>query len=69
MKRKESYFIFIKDIKKFSKATKENNKPVKANITSFFKTLIVLFSLLIEYCKYNIIRRVKDKNIYPKIEL
>ena len=73
MKRKESYFIFIKDIIKFIKATKENIKHNKFNIISFFKTLVVLFSSFLEYCKYNIIERAKDKkakdkNIYPKIE-
>lgn len=73
MKRKESYFIFIKDIIKFIKAAKENIKHNKLNIISFFKTLVVLFSLFLEYCKYNIIERAKDKkakdkNIYPKIK-
>ena len=73
MKRKESYFIFIKDIIKFIKAAKENIKTNKFNIISFFKTLVVLFSLFLEYCKYNIIERAKDKkakdkNIYPKIK-
>ena len=73
MKRKESYFIFIKDIIKFIKAAKENIKTNKLNIISFFKTLVVLFSSFLEYCKYNIIERAKDKkakdkNIYPKIK-
>ena len=68
MKRKESYFIFIKDIIKFIEAVKENIKPNKLNIISFFKTLIVLFVLFLVYCKYNIIKRLKDKNIYPNIE-
>ena len=68
MKRKESYFIFIKDIIKFIEAVKENIKPNKLNIISFFKTLVVLFSLFLEYCKYNIIEKAKDKNIYPKIK-
>ena len=68
MKRKESYFIFIKDIIKFIEAVKENIKPNKLNIISFFKTLVVLFSLFLEYCKYNIIKRLKDKNIYPNIK-
>ena len=68
MKRKESYFIFIKDIIKFIEAVKENIKPNKLNIISFFKTLVVLFFLFLVYCKYNIIKRLKDKNIYPNIE-
>lgn len=68
MKRKESYFIFIKDIIKFIEAIKENIKPNKLNIISFFKTLVVLFSLFLEYCKYNIIERDNDKSIYPKIK-
>ena len=68
MKRKESYFIFIKDIIKFIEAVKENIKPNKLNIISFFKTLVVLFSSFLEYCKYNIIKRLKDKNIYPNIK-
>lgn len=68
MKRKESYFIFIKDIIKFSKATKENNKPDKANIISLSRVLTVLSGLFLVYCIYNIIERAKDKNIYPKIE-
>ena len=68
MKRKESYFIFIKDIIKFIETVKENIKPNKLNIISFFKTLIVLFSLFLVYCKYTIIERAKDKNIYPKIK-
>ena len=36
MKRKGSYFIFIKDIIKFIKAAKENIKTNKLNIISFF---------------------------------
>ena len=68
MKRKESYFIFIKDIIKYSKDIKENNKPNKANIISLLRVLTVLFSLFLEYCKYNIIERPKLKNIYPKTE-
>ena len=68
MKRKESYFIFIKDIIKFIEAVKENIKPNKLNIISFFKTLVVLFSLFLVYCKYNIIKRDNDKSIYPKIK-
>lgn len=67
MKRKESY-LYIRDIIKFNDAVKENIKPNKLNIISFFKTLVVLFSLFLEYCKYNIIERAKDKNIYPKIK-
>lgn len=67
MKRKESY-LYINDITKFNNAVKENIKPNKLNIISFFKTLVVLFFLFLEYCKYNIIERAKDKNIYPKIE-
>ena len=67
MKRKESY-LYIRDIIKFNDAVKLNINPNKANIISFFKTLVVLFSLFLEYCKYNIIERAKDKNIYPKIK-
>ena len=44
MKRKESY-LYIRDIIKFNDAVKENIKPNKLNIISFFKTLVVLFSL------------------------
>ena len=67
MKRKESY-LYIRDIIKFNDAVKENIKPNKLNIISFFKTLVVLFFLFLVYCKYNIIKRLKDKNIYPKIK-
>ena len=69
MKRKESYIFVIRAIIKFNNAVKENIKPNKLNIISFFKTLVVLFFLFLVYCKYNIIKRLKDKNIYPKIKL
>lgn len=67
MKRKESY-LYIRDIIKFNNAVKLNIKPNKANIISIFKVLVVLFGLFLVYCKYNIIERLKDKNIYPNIE-
>ena len=67
MKRKESY-LYIRDITKFNNAVKLNIKPNKANITSIFKIPIVLFGLFLVYCKYTIIERPKDKNIYPNIE-
>ena len=68
MKRKESY-LYIRDIIKFNNAVKLNIKPNKANIISIFKIPIVLFGLFLVYCKYTIIERPKDKNIYPNIEL
>lgn len=67
MKRKESY-LYIRDIIKFNNAVKLNIKPNKANIISIFKIPIVLFGLFLVYCKYTIIERPKDKNIYPNIE-
>ena len=67
MKRKESY-LYIRDIIKFNNAVKLNIKPNKANIISIFKIPIVLFGLFLVYCKYNIIKRLKDKNIYPNIK-
>ena len=67
MKRKESY-LYIRDIIKFNNAVKLNIKPNKANIISIFKIPIVLFGLFLVYCKYTIIERLKDKNIYPNIE-
>ena len=67
MKRKESY-LCISDITKFNNAIKLNSKPNKANISSVFKILIVLSGLFLVYCKYTIIERLKDKNIYPNIE-
>ena len=69
MKRKESYLFIIRDITKFNDAVKLNINPNKANIISNFKIPIVLFGLFLVYCKYNIIERLKDKNIYPNIEL
>ena len=69
MKRKESYLFVIRAITKFNNAVKLNIKPNKANIISIFKVLIVLFGLFLVYCKYTIIERPKDKNIYPNIEL
>ena len=68
MKRKESY-LYIRDITKFNNAVKLNINPNKANIISIFKISIVLFGLFLVYCKYTIIERLKDKNIYPNIEL
>ena len=68
MKRKESY-LYIRDITKFNNAVKLNINPNKANIISIFKIPIVLFGLFLVYCKYTIIERLKDKNIYPNIEL
>ena len=68
MKRKESYLFVIRAITKFNNAVKLNIKPNKANITSVFKVLVVLFGLFLVYCKYIIIERPKDKNIYPNIE-
>ena len=68
MKRKESYLFVIRAITKFNNAVKLNIKPNKANIISIFKVLIVLFGLFLVYCKYTIIERPKDKNIYPNIE-
>lgn len=67
MKRKESY-LYINDITKFNNAVKLNIKPSKAKNISVFKTLFVLFILFLVYCKYNIIKRLKDKNIYPNIK-
>ena len=69
MKRKESYLFIIRDITKFNNAVKLNINPNKTNIISVFKILIVLFGLFLVYCKYTIIERLKDKNIYPNIEL
>ena len=69
MKRKESYLFIIRAITKFNNAVKLNINPNKANIISIFKIPIVLFGLFLVYCKYNIIKRLKDKNIYPNIEL
>ena len=68
MKRKESY-LYISDITKFDNAIKLNSKPNKVNILSISKILIVLSGLFLVYCKYSIIERLKDKNIYPNIEL
>ena len=68
MKRKESYLFIIRAITKFNNAVKLNINPNKANIISIFKILIVLFGLFLVYCKYTIIERPKDKNIYPNIE-
>ena len=68
MKRKEAY-LYIRDITKFNNAVKLNINPNKANIISIFKIPIVLFGLFLVYCKYTIIERLKDKNIYPNIEL
>ena len=68
MKRKESY-LYIRDITKFNNAVKLNINPNKVNIISIFKISIVLFGLFLVYCKYTIIERLKDKNIYPNIEL
>ena len=67
MKRKESY-LYISDITKFDNAIKLNSKPNKANTPSVSKILIVLFGFFLLYCKYSIIKRLKDKNIYPNIE-
>ena len=69
MKRKESYLFVIRAITKFNNAVKLNINPNKTNIISIFKIPIVLFGLFLVYCKYNIIKRLKDKNIYPNIEL
>ena len=69
MKRKESYLFIIRDTIKFNDAVKLNINPNKTNIISVFKILIVLFGLFLVYCKYTIIERLKDKNIYPNIEL
>ena len=68
MKRKESYLFIIRDTIKFNNAVKLNINPNKANLISVFKILIVLFGLFLVYCKYTIIERPKDKNIYPNIE-
>ena len=68
MKRKESY-LYIKDITKFNNAVKLNVKPSKTKDISAFKVLIVLSGLFLVYCKYTIIERLKDKNIYPNIVL
>ena len=68
MKRKESYLFIIRAITKFNNAVKLNINPNKANIISIFKIPIVLFGLFLVYCKYNIIKRLKDKNIYPNIK-
>ena len=68
MKRKESYLFIIRDTIKFNDAVKLNIKPSKAKNISVFKTLFVLFVLFLVYCKYNIIKRLKDKNIYPNIK-
>ena len=67
MKRKESY-LYISDITKFDNAIKLNSKPNKANTPSVSKILIVLSGLFLVYCKYTIIERPKDKNIYPNIK-
>ena len=67
MKRKESY-LYIRDITKFNNAVKLNINPNKAKNNSVFKIPIVLFGLFLVYCKYTIIERPKDKNIYPNIE-
>lgn len=69
MKRKESYLFIIRAITKFNNAVKLNINPNKVNIISIFKIPIVLFGLFLVYCKYTIIERLKDKNIYPNIEL
>ena len=68
MKRKESYLFIIRAITKFNNAVKLNINPNKTNIISIFKISIVLFGLFLVYCKYTIIERLKDKNIYPNIE-
>ena len=68
MKRKESYLFIIRAITKFNKASKLNINPNKAKNNSVFKIPIVLFGLFLVYCKYTIIERPKDKNIYPNIE-
>ena len=68
MKRKESYLFIIRYTIKFNDAVKLNINPNKANIISIFKIPIVLFGLFLVYCKYTIIERPKDKNIYPNIE-
>ena len=68
MKRKESYLFIIRAITKFNKASKLNIKPSKLKNISIFKILIVLSGLFLVYCKYTIIERPKDKNIYPNIE-
>ena len=69
MKRKESYLFIIRAITKFNDAVKLNINPNKTNIISIFKISIVLFGLFLVYCKYTIIERLKDKNIYPNIVL
>ena len=68
MKRKESYLFIIRAITKFNKASKLNIKPSKLKNIPIFKVLIVLSGLFLVYCKYTIIERLKDKNIYPNIE-
>ena len=68
MKRKESYLFIIRAITKFNNAVKLNINPNKAKNNSVFKIPIVLFGLFLVYCKYTIIERPKDKNIYPNIE-
>lgn len=69
MKRKKSYLFIIRAIIKFNKANKLSIKPNKLKNISIFKVLIVLFSLFLLYCKYNIIKRPKDKSVYPNIVL
>ena len=69
MKRKESYLFIIRAITKFNKASKLNIKPSKLKNIPIFKVLIVLSGLFLVYCKYNIIKRLKDKSVYPNIVL
>ena len=69
MKRKESYLFIIRAITKFNKASTLNIKPSKLKNISIFKVLIVLSGLFLVYCKYNIIKRPKDKSVYPNIVL
>lgn len=69
MKRKESYIFFIRDNIKFDNAIKLDTKPNNPKNISVFKVLVFLSVLFLVYCKYNIIKTLKDKNIYPNIEL
>lgn len=69
MKRKESYLFIIRAITKFNKASTLNIKPSKLKNISIFKVLTVLSDFFMLYCKYSIIKRPKDKSVYPNIVL
>ena len=69
MKRKESYLFIIRAITKFNKASTISIKLNKVKNISSFKISTILFNFFILYCKYNIIKKPKDKSVYPNIVL